>query len=425
MATMRQELIKALTGVTNLDKIPSTWSPNMVKAIVLTRDYVIVVNHMQQPRVFNFNAEEAYAFISANGGKGKLQNVLTNRTLSCLEEIYVDSLFKEYSGAFNLSAYISQLQSNVSRLRYFGYVENSGDVDEFVNAYTRAVNNGLKDYCYATDNTRNQTLEIYSTENTEWFKRYNLRPNDYKPDKVGGPLHTWFKSVEQDVAEKYALKLSEVESEAKSQIYKELVNNDLQNCIHINMLMSLKEIYASSMEGNPCFTVSNDTKIIVDSLPKSIVYNTKIPKEDLIEALKSLGKNYSKPVLATLRELILKSEATTSRESSLVNLSELKELIEKGNSTIINYEKYYYSMIDNFYNSHWTHRLSSAVTARRKGIEGIQSGTKDEVKVALKRQVAEGNYGLVMEYMLCLAGANYDSIINTMANQVMKGGESA
>ena len=174
------------------------WSPNSVKAIVITREFIVIAYHVKQAKLVQLDINESMQDISRNGSQGSLHNLLSQKQLSCLEEIYVDSIFQNYKGTMDLERYVNGLVNSASRLRFYGYIE-PGNVYDIVNNYGKAQLNGLVDYTYAMDMERVLSVQYQSTNNDSWYTKYNLRPDKYSLDSNRGVLHTWFKKVAEEV----------------------------------------------------------------------------------------------------------------------------------------------------------------------------------------------------------------------------------
>lgn len=201
------------------------WTPNGVKAIFICRDFILVANHVKPPKLYSLDMNEVAVDIQRNGSTGALHNLLAQRQLSCLEEIYVDSLFQQYRGALDLQGYISKLLNEKSRLRYYGYISNANS-QEVLEKYSRAKLDGNAFYSYAGDSSRTANLQYQTVENPTWYKNYNLRPQHYALDAENGVLARWFRKCEGDLEKYISDKKASAENMAKSQLIKALLDVD-------------------------------------------------------------------------------------------------------------------------------------------------------------------------------------------------------
>ena len=186
------------------------WTPNNIKALVICRDGIVVVHHMPGKLniVRNLNAsmvlEDLQKLSSTHYGKPKLNSVLQTRSLSCLEEIYVDSVFMNYPMVIDLMGYIKELASSVSRLRYFGFIEAECGFSSVSSLYSE--NSKTVGYTLAKDNNRvgNIKIQYYDAKNSKWYSNYYLRSQYYMLDAEEGALHKHFRNVEKRVEEDLA-----------------------------------------------------------------------------------------------------------------------------------------------------------------------------------------------------------------------------
>lgn len=197
---MYQMLSTAVFDVDNRNKIQKSWSPNAIKSIVILRDCILVVYHTTRATKKIELTEEALNDIQSDGRKGSLHNVLNAYQLSCLEEIYIDSVFKAYGGTLDLVKYVQSLISTKSRLRYYGYIAwNQGTGDRIKMFYEQGKSHLAEDYTLAITGKGIAQVENYSTNNLDWYTKYNLRPDSYSMDKERGILESWFTKVKNDV----------------------------------------------------------------------------------------------------------------------------------------------------------------------------------------------------------------------------------
>ena len=214
MSYLYDKLKEALGGevvVSNKSAVIKNWSPNNIKALLISRNYIIVVKHlgasMGCAKQFDLDvdmvAQDLDALMRTNFGKPKLNTLLSKRSLSCLEEIYVDAMFQNYPQVLDIEGYVKELTN--SRLRYYGYVEFPvGNFADYLNnAYRQAKAQGNLGYSIATDTNRGGYLRVeYKSTNCEdWYTKYYLRPQFYQMDSEKGSLAVHFRKFEADYEE--------------------------------------------------------------------------------------------------------------------------------------------------------------------------------------------------------------------------------
>ena len=173
------------------------WSPNEVRGIVIMRDFILIADYVKSPKIVELNVQEVMFDLSNMNRRGSLNNLLSARQLSCLEEIYVDEGIRGYKQVIDLEAYVQSLVNGISRLRYYGYVSgfNAG---ELYGVYQKAFVDGVMDFTLAEKLGK---FMAESVGNRLWYTKYNLRPNYYDVDRDGGKLSIYFKKCEKLIGE--------------------------------------------------------------------------------------------------------------------------------------------------------------------------------------------------------------------------------
>lgn len=173
------------------------WSPNEVRGIVIMRDFILIADYIKSPKIVELNVQEVMLDLSNMNRRGSLNNLLSARQLSCLEEIYVDEGIRGYKQVIDLEAYVQSLVNGISRLRYYGYVSgfNAG---ELYGVYQKAFVDGVMDFTLAEKLGK---FKAESVGNRLWYTKYNLRPNYYDVDRDGSKLSIYFKKCEKLIGE--------------------------------------------------------------------------------------------------------------------------------------------------------------------------------------------------------------------------------
>lgn len=237
MGYMYDELKKILSPANGST---ARWSPNNIRALYITRGYLIYVRHVGGNAVCRvLDVAKSSEDISRNGSTGALHNLLSNRKLSCLEEIYVDSVFQNYKGAMNLEAYVNSLVNDRGRLRFYGYVDfQTLDPSEISNKYG---NDSIEKilYSYAEDSSRSAKLQYWSVGNPNWYLNHSLRPQDYPLDGERGSVGRWFQHCDLVIGD--ALKKIDAENKDRQRLLMitSAVKKDLENIEDIKIVLNL------------------------------------------------------------------------------------------------------------------------------------------------------------------------------------------
>ena len=201
-----------LKGALGGDKLTSSkstvirdWTPNNIRTIVISRYGIMVAYHLggfTKTKVYPLDVNEVARDLEELGrthyGTPKLNGLLTKRSLSCLEEIYVDSAFINYPQVLDLLGYVRGLVNSVSRLRYFGYGNFSeGSLGQLSSNYKGS----NPSYSIAKDRNREGylTLEYKDVGNESWYHNYYLRPQYYQMDSDKGKLAIHFRKAEDAI----------------------------------------------------------------------------------------------------------------------------------------------------------------------------------------------------------------------------------
>lgn len=241
MGYIYDNIKKALGGnkMNSRSSVINDWTPNGVRTLVITREMVFVGYHVQQPKEYFLDMQEVQMDLQHSNG-GAVHNLLSQRQLSCMEEIYIDGMFQNYRGLFDLEGYISKLVNGQSRLRYWGYIDPSGsDIRYLQSVYSNMVINPNYLYSLALDRNRPMKLMYQEVGNREWYKNYNLRPQYYKLDGDKGRLAVYLRKGEDIIKDA----LNQVERVSKLNSLKDIVRAGLEidaaNVGVYNVFMSL------------------------------------------------------------------------------------------------------------------------------------------------------------------------------------------
>lgn len=303
--------------------VVKNWSPNNIKALIITEYQIITINHISLPKVTNLDYRRAYDDIVRNGSTGSLHNLLTQRQLSCLEEIYVSGVFQNYLGCMDINAYINKMLTDSCRLRYYGYISVS-NYAEIVQCYCKAKEKGNPLYAYALEKGRTNTIQYNSVGNDKWYKNYRLRPQYYAMDAENGTLARWLKRAEFVIEDGLATQERMIrQSEKNNSLYK-LFLKDVERVPDLRTLMRLSK-YTGRYKNDE--TLSAVHRVIANRLSESFCFPHLLVK-DLQESVQSHTMNVSeedKYILAAYKNLGVFD--TSSKNSEEVDMELLKEYV--------------------------------------------------------------------------------------------------
>lgn len=246
-------LKKALGGdivTSSKSSVISNWTPNNIKAILISRNYIVIMNHLgfggNYCRQFNLDINEVSKDLDILSkscyANPKLNSLLNKRVFSCLEEIYVDGMFQNYSGVLDVKKYAESLLASDNRLRFYGYGNfPEGDMASYINELARrAKMQGTSDFSIAkSDRDSKFVLQYEDVGNEEWYHKYYLRPQFYKLDAPRGNLAIHFRKIEDLVEREGKLNEETKKQNLISAMLKELVKADFIDRKILRMLENL------------------------------------------------------------------------------------------------------------------------------------------------------------------------------------------
>lgn len=362
MSYLYDKLKEALGGevvTSNKNTVIRNWTPNNIKALIISRYYIVVVKHLglnmgcakQYDLDVNLVAQDLDELFRTNYGKPKLNSLLTKRSLSCLEEIYVDSMFQNYPQVLDLQGYMRELVSTMSRIRFFGYGEFpiGVNVAEYLsNAYRNAYNSGNYDYSIAKDSNRGAIrLEYRELNKKDWYTRYYLRPQFYQMDVERGNLAVHFRKFESDYA-KCANKIAENDKlNAVREVIHDIVLRD--DKVVLNSIDNLLTYLYKNKNDGVCSVALSATKkaieesvkpvkgLTLDIIRKSTGWNDNYLFEAYSKKYKVLGNASDELDLDTLLKLHDEGEGFIRVKWVLdsICLRITEELLNKGKKDVV------------------------------------------------------------------------------------------
>lgn len=243
-------LLDHLRNVLEGKSSASNWTPNDVRAVVITRDFILVAHHTSPASKVLLDRNEVQIELSAGVNTGALHNLLTKRQLSCMEEIYVDGMFQNYRGIMDLEGYVRKISSDSLRLRYYGYI----DSDISILTYLYGVYDSLRydlnyQYSIAKDTNRRFKVMYEVANEVDWYKKYNLRPQFYKRDSEKGILAQYFRKCEAEIGSVIAKQQADIKDKAFLDVVKAIMSVDLKYCEDVYAILLAKN-YAKKFKSN-------------------------------------------------------------------------------------------------------------------------------------------------------------------------------
>ena len=282
------------------------WSPNEVRAIYIMRNFILIADFIRQPKIYRLNPNEVSFDLTNRNRRGNLNNLLVNRQLSCMEEIYVDSCYIQYKDVIDLDAYVRGMYNQSSRLRYYGYVRGF-DESTLQNLYSQALINGSMDFTVAQSMGN---FEYQDVGNKDWYKKYNLRPQYYTIDGPKGKLHTYFSKCEDVVGTKLQEKDRQIALLETSTKIVDMFKVDMGRLYDIKLLMEFVKFSKN---------FDDFTKLVSDSLQKNMSKSSLtvegLTKEMFLQAMQ-LSKTPKNNDVKDLMGLYQKVSAFSTKEGN-------------------------------------------------------------------------------------------------------------
>lgn len=269
------EMLKGvLSGNRKGDASDWAGSPNMFRSIVVTPEFIFTARFIGNPRAVRLDVEKVKADLNEyrlGKGKGALHNLLAERQLSCLEEIYFDASFEPYQNLYDINAYITKVKSSVSRLRYYGYcIIPNGKGMEVCTWLDNAYRNANVVYSITEDKNKPFMVNYKGTGTKEWYRNYNLRPNFYKADADDGDLAIYFRKNEK-IIDKY---LKDMETKGNTIRENELILtaclSDLRDKDYILMINKLYNYTVTKGKGDEFMELCNKCLLTIVRINKEI-----------------------------------------------------------------------------------------------------------------------------------------------------------
>ena len=318
------------------------WSPNEVRAIFIMRDFICVADYIKAPVLVKLDLAEVAKDLESPFVRGSLNNLLSTRQLSCMEEIYVDEAYKLKTSLIDLPAYVNSIVSGKSRLRYWAYVSGV-PADAVYNAYMDALTNAYQDFSFAKSVG---CFDYNSTDNDDWYKKYLLRPQFYAVDADNGRLATWFRKVEKSKTDEIEL----IEAKRKELgLYGVIVSafdKDVQNFRYI---VNLLRISNAGSRIDIQHTDIKPTGAVAEAVAKIKRYSG-VSQQLLIQAFQTA--RYAKPACGDALIGIYKSlkifYVNTSESTESARRPQLTEDSQVASTGFINYEDLVIEVIRQF-----------------------------------------------------------------------------
>lgn len=275
MSYLRDKLKQAL-GLNKADndkKFITDWTPNGIRSIIIAKNYILVAKHLgvsagcvKKTDLDIAQVAQDLEKSNSHYGNPKINTTLLKRSLSCLEEMYIDSVYLNYPKMIDLVGYAKEMGKSTSRIRFIGHgnFPESG-LDVYLNrAY--AENRRKLDYAIATDENLPIKLTGVATKNDLWYTKYMLRPTYYKLDAPKGELSLHFAKIERD----YTKQLETIRKDAKGKSLEEQVmyisQCDERNVLVFHRIDGMLETLSRNKKDKVCNMAFNEWKKVISGL---------------------------------------------------------------------------------------------------------------------------------------------------------------
>ena len=314
--------------------VPRDWTPNSVKAIVIGCNFLFIAYHVRQPKVIQLDPGEVSGDMRLNGANGSLVNLLKQKQMSCLEEVYVDSAYQNCPGLMDIEEYATSLINTRSRLRYYGYCQGI-DPNELLSGFGKAQLDQDGQYSYAGDTTRKGTLNYQTVQNNNWYSKYNLRPDKYAVgDAANGALARYFKRIEVQIEDSVKEEINKLKTQGIANAVVSLYNQDLNNIGNISSFIALSNVlkneYGKWVVTDAVINCIKDIQALIK--PQKLSLNQlKTYVNGKLQPNKSLLNFYSKFFkLYTQNDTDLNLEELVKKASAFHGLSGFTEAVYQG-----------------------------------------------------------------------------------------------
>lgn len=331
MAYVYGKLKEAILGGTG-DKVAKDMSPNMIKALYISNDCILVVYHTRHYRMINMDLNQVSAELSNSVSRREsLNNVLMKYKLGCLEEIYANSAY-EYihsgnreGGYLDIKRYVDSL--NRSRLRSFGRFGHASREALIAvgEVYEQARMN--HDYLFrgawesSVSSLLNIRVDFPDGRNPDWYKYHDLRPNDYPID---ASLVKYFNTVDAYIESEVKKQQEALEKKGKDELIKVLYDYERRTINNYKVYLAVKGL-CRSCGGFSESLLKNFYGYTNEKIQK-LKYYTNF--SEVCGGDNELVRGFS--IIATACEKFAKSENLSSQMISSVSLEDLMNRVKSG-----------------------------------------------------------------------------------------------
>lgn len=177
MASLLQELEKKIL---NRKGTGTSWSPNAMKSLVISEDFLLCVLHTGEVVIEGLNPAESSKSLT----RGNLNRLLANsRVLGNLEEFYVSQNIYNNKRFFDVGQYVNSL----ARLRFFGVcLWRYDNLNEVSRRLKPALRDKAEDFLLCEFDKIG--FRAVAVNNEDWFMKIALYPYYYKLDDANGKL---------------------------------------------------------------------------------------------------------------------------------------------------------------------------------------------------------------------------------------------
>ena len=331
MAYVYGKLKEAILGGTG-DKVAKDMSPNMIKALYISNDCILVIYHTRHYRIINMDINQVSEELGNNAARREsLNNVLMKYKLGCLEEIYANSAYEYIQGSNRQGGYLDVKRYadslDRSRLRSFGLFSYTsrdaliavGEVYEQTRMNHEYLFRGAFDSRVSSLMTIR--VDFPDGRNPDWYKHHDLRPNDYPIDVS---LAKYFGTVDAYIEGELKKQQDALEKQGKAELLRTMYDYERRTINNYKVYLSVKGLCRSC--GGFGDGLLKDFYGYTNEKIQKMKYYTNVSES--IEDSK-LGKDFTTFVANTC-EKFAKSENLSSQMMSSVSVEDLINRVKSG-----------------------------------------------------------------------------------------------
>lgn len=210
------------------------WSPNLYKILVISQDFVMSVTHTGRVSMKQidrgFLSQELAELYNSGKSRPELNSIFNKRSLTCLEEIYIDQSIN-LPFVVDLSKLVDSLTSSRnSRLRKYGVGVFDINTANVIQETVRNISAFPQFYDFSiTDKRLGLNIRFKDLNNSDWYKKKALREHYYGVDKPKRNLAVYLNKVEAYMLKNLNSQVQKAKDDRVLEGIMEYVNSDIKS----------------------------------------------------------------------------------------------------------------------------------------------------------------------------------------------------